>query len=119
MGAYSKLLGFWSPLYRSFDCEPTIVFLPDFDQLTVANLVNLILMEEPPDSFVRFNMEQMELFECLNIKLSGLTEIPGDVEIKKVAINVRGEQEYLESLTFWDENGNELISIRGENVKGP
>ena len=31
-------------------------------------------------------MEQMELFECLNIKLSGLTEIPKDVEIKKVEV---------------------------------
>ena len=87
MGAYSKLLGLWSPLFRSLGCDSTILHLPDFDQLTVANLVNLILMEEPPDSFVRFNMEQMELFECLNIKLSGLTEIPGDVEIKKVEVN--------------------------------
>ena len=86
MGAYSKLLGLWSPLYRSLGCNATIVHLPDFDQLTVANLVNLILMEEPPDSLVRFNMEQMELFECLNIKLSGLKEIPGDVEIKKVEV---------------------------------
>lgn len=53
------------------------------------------------------------------IKLRENFIFPKDTEIKKVAINVRGEQEYLESLTFWDENGNELISIRGENVKGP
>ena len=87
MGAYSKLLGLWSPLYRSFACEPTILHLPDFDQLSVANLVNLLLMEEPTtDSFVRFNIEQMELFECLNIKMSGLTRISRDVETKKVEV---------------------------------
>ena len=84
MGAYSKLLGLWSPLYRSLGCDATILHLPDFDQLTVASLVNLLLMEEPPDSLVRFDMEQMELFECLNIKLNGLKEIPKDVEIEKV-----------------------------------
>ena len=52
------------------------------------------------------------------IKLRETFIFPKDIEIKKVAISVRGEQEYLESLTFWDENGNELVSIRGENVKG-
>ena len=67
------------------DCNAaTIVHLPDFDQLTVANLVNLLLMEEPPLGYVRFTLEQMELFQCLDIKLNGVTEIPGDVEIKKV-----------------------------------
>ena len=85
VGAYSKLLGLWSPLYRSMDCNAaTIVHLPDFDQLTVANLVNLLLMEEPPLGYVRFTLEQMELFQCLDIKLNGITEIPADVEIKKV-----------------------------------
>ena len=79
------MLGLWSPLYRSLDCNAaTIVHLPDFDQLTVANLVNLLLMEEPPLGYVRFTLEQMELFQCLDIKLNGVTEIPGDVEIKKV-----------------------------------
>ena len=67
------------------DCNAaTIVHLPDFEQLTVANLVNLLLMEEPPLGYVRFTLEQMELFQCLDIKLTGVTEIPGDVEIKKV-----------------------------------
>ena len=31
VGAYSKLLGLWSPLYRSLDCDATILHLPDFD----------------------------------------------------------------------------------------
>ena len=31
---------------------------------------------------------------------------------------MRGEQEYLEQMTFWDLNGNEILSFRGENVKG-
>ena len=41
-----------------------------------------------------------------------------DSEIQKVAISVRGQQEYLEAITFWDKNGTELISIRGDNVNG-
>ena len=53
------------------------------------------------------------------IKLRETFIFPKDVEIKKVSMHIRGEQEYLETLTFWDENGNKLISIRGENVKGP
>ena len=36
------------------------------------------------------------------IKLRETFEVPKDVEIKKVAVSIRGEQEYLESMTFWD-----------------
>ena len=53
------------------------------------------------------------------IKLRETFIFPKDAEIKKIAMNIRGEQEYLETLTFWDANGNELLSIKGENVKGP
>ena len=84
MGAYSKLLSLWSPLYRSLAFETTtILHLPDFDQLTVANLVNLLLMEEPADSLVWFNIQQMELIECLNIELSGLTKVPKKAEVEE------------------------------------
>ena len=61
MGAYSKLLSLWSPLYRSLGSDAIVVHLPDFDRLVVANLVNLLLMEEPTDSLLRFNIELMEL----------------------------------------------------------
>ena len=41
-----------------------------------------------------------------------------NVEISKVAVAVRGEQEYLEAMTFTDQNDKEILSFRGENVRG-
>ena len=52
------------------------------------------------------------------LELRKVFVFPKDSEIQKVAISVRGQQEYLEAITFWDKNGTELISIRGENVNG-
>ena len=44
--------------------------------------------------------------------------MPNDVEIKKIEVAVRGDQEYLEALNFFDEKGVPVLAIRGENVKG-
>ena len=44
--------------------------------------------------------------------------VPNDVEIKKIEVAVRGDQEYLEALNFFDEKGVPVLAIRGENVKG-
>ena len=104
MAAYSKLLGLWSPLYRSLACEATILHLPDFDQLTVANLVNLLLMEEPTDNFVWFNIEQMELIECLNIKLSGLTKVPKRAEVKETKRMTKSSGTVLKNVAKSPEN---------------
>ena len=108
------------PLYESLKSSG----LEQFEQESILRDVRITKMEWTTIDTIcslRFGFSNGTTTVQLGdrIKLRENFTFPKDVEIKKVAINVRGEQEYLESLTFWDENGNELISIRGENVKGP
>lgn len=44
--------------------------------------------------------------------------VPVDVEIRKVTVSVRGEQEYLEAINFYDQNEELILGIRGQSVKG-
>jgi len=44
--------------------------------------------------------------------------VPNDVEIKKIEVAVRGDQEYIEALNFFDAKGVPVLAIRGENVNG-
>ena len=44
--------------------------------------------------------------------------IPKDVEIKKVMVSVRGDDEYLDAMTFYDQHGQVMLDIRGNTVKG-
>lgn len=52
------------------------------------------------------------------VKVSNEFIFPKDVEIKKVMVSVRGDDEYLDAITFTGENDQTLLEIRGNTVKG-
>ena len=45
-------------------------------------------------------------------------ELPEDREIKSIKVSVRGKSEYMESITFADENQDVILDIRGATVTG-
>ena len=38
--------------------------------------------------------------------------------IRKVRVAVRGHEEFLEAMNFYDEKGDLIVEIRGESIKG-
>ena len=44
--------------------------------------------------------------------------MPKDAAIQKVAFTVRGDMDFIDSVTFYDTKGEILVGMRGENVKG-
>ena len=52
------------------------------------------------------------------IKIKDEFVIPNEKEISKVEVSVRGNEEYLEAINFYDQHGELIVAIRGESVKG-
>ena len=52
------------------------------------------------------------------LKLKKSYKFPRNVSINKVSFTVRGDMEFIDSLTFYDQKGGILVGIKGENVKG-
>ena len=44
--------------------------------------------------------------------------VPSDTQIKMVKVAVRGKQEYLEAMNFYDAQHNLILSIKGKTVVG-
>lgn len=44
--------------------------------------------------------------------------IPPEKEISKIEVSVRGDKEYLEAINFYDQNGELIVGIRGDSVRG-
>ena len=44
--------------------------------------------------------------------------VPADTQIKMVKVAVRGKQEYLEAMNFYDGQNNLILSIKGKTVVG-
>ena len=43
---------------------------------------------------------------------------PYDRVISKVRVAVRGHEEFLEAMNFYDQKGDLIVEIRGESIKG-
>jgi len=44
--------------------------------------------------------------------------VPKDVEIKKIMVSVRGDDEYLEAMTLFDQHDKPILEIKGNTLKG-
>ena len=52
------------------------------------------------------------------VKIRESFTLPKDVDIKKVMVSVRGDDEYLDAIIFLDEKDQPILEIRGNTVKG-
>lgn len=43
---------------------------------------------------------------------------PFDRPIRKVKVAVRGHEEFLEAMNFYDDKGDLIVAISGESIKG-